>query len=622
MKRYHDVLPVLQEQGIDITPENYKEMIQGIEHVRGSFPYIQELALSVRLLIQWEKQPEQKVLVDIGLPPKPYKFPLAVALAILGRDWPGMSDACFGVIHESGWNIFFGKGFIVPYKGKELGIVIGALEIDSQEKLDILFATKDILLNKLVRAGAGSRAKTYLLAKESRKLAIFEEVKEWLERECPEEYKGGVLGRDGEAVAFIASRSEAYLRERNIPDLAEQILTNYTFLERVRSSGGQVQVWVKNLSSHKEELTGISVSGFARDICFHDCLEAIEQVVTVYNIWFTKEFITEDGIIVFRFEIADPGKKAFPASVLEKIPRAVRKTVERKKTEREKWMKSIGGFEHFLRAIIPFLIEEYKKTEISQIYISPGQTTESSIDFKIIMVVSSKDPSARKSDFLRCVRELESVEGFDVLSVKPPRIYVGEEVNIIDLRADRYAFREIEEIYTIAKTKLKQVFGPFRDFDEGMRRMDMKKLQEVTEELKAIDEKLVRRFYYHLEDFYRAGAPAQEIVEHIKLGVRALGRLNESDSGNIILSKNVFLSVNDEYIPLSTIIVIAYVSSTKIFQECLDVLNNYDVTVSKSDYQQISFIFCRITEKGKALSVGKKQEILQALKQTIGTCIG
>jgi hypothetical protein len=596
-------------------------MIEGIEYVRTTFPYLQELSLSIHLLDTWTKEPNRKVLVDIALPTEPYEFPITVGLGILAADWPGMSDACFGVIHERGWNIFFGKGFIVPYRGKELGIVISALEFDSQEKLNEFLESKDVLLNKLEQAGAGSRAKAYLLAKETRKLSIFQETVEWIEKTCGLEDREGLLGQDGEAVAFIASRSESYLTERQIPDLADQIITNHQFIERVRSSRGQVQVRARNLSSRKEELTGISVSGFARDITFHDCLEAFEEVISTYVIWFTKEFFTDDGIVVFRFEISDPNKKAFAQSTLDDIPGAVKDVVRRKKEERQLWIKSIGGFEHYLRAIIPFLVDEYKKTEISQVYISPTQTRSSHIDFKIILVISSEDPAQRKSDFMRCVRALDSVAGFNILSVKPPKVFVGEEVNIIDLRANRFAFKEIEEIYTITKDILNRVFGPFRDFDEGMRRMDIIKLQEVMKKLQNIDEQLVRRYYYHLEDFYRAGAPEEEIVSQIQLGVRAMEKLSQSDQPYIILSRNVFLPVDKEFIPLCTIIVIAYTSSAGIFQECLDCLNKYDITVSKSDYQQMSFIFCRMTEEGKPLSVGKKRQILTELKQVIGRCI-
>jgi len=121
------------------------------------------------------------------------------------------------------------------------------------------------------------------------------------------------------------------------------------------------------------------------------------------------------------------------------------------------------------------------------------------------------------------VNRLNRITGLSVTSTTQPIAREGREVDIIDVKADTTIFEESEDIYGTIKDCLREEIGDFRDFDEGLRVLDVKRLKELTEMLAAqgVDSKFVRNFYYNTEDFFRVSAPEVEIAAHITLGWRA-----------------------------------------------------------------------------------------------------
>ena len=142
-------------------------------------------------------------------------------------------------------------------------------------------------------------------------------------------------------------------------------------------------------------------------------------------------------------------------------------------------IKSVGGYEHYARAIIPFLMEELKVTGISQVFMSVEKKTEFMMQLKLIVV----SLPSKKTNLNKLIRLLEGHQGIEILSVIPPRLYQKQtEVNIMNLKITLADFVSIAAIFQTIKNILKNLYGQVRDFDEGLRDSDMRSLTDLTAE--------------------------------------------------------------------------------------------------------------------------------------------
>ncbi|GAH63961.1 unnamed protein product, partial [marine sediment metagenome] len=83
---------------------------------------------------------------------------------------------------------------------------------------------------------------------------------------------------EGETFKFFASRSKAYISERSPKDLAMQIINNYKIQQDVLDSKGEIQIYVKNIKTTKEHLTGISVGVFEKDMLLKGIINSISPL--------------------------------------------------------------------------------------------------------------------------------------------------------------------------------------------------------------------------------------------------------------------------------------------------------------------------------------------------------
>jgi hypothetical protein len=608
----------LRKGKIRVPPGRLAQYLKEHRSAGRIFPLGQEQAIFVGLMEKWRLAKDQKTVVFNSRIEDTGSFPTTVSFGVLGFDWPGLSDSCIGVLHQKGWNVAFAKGMVVEHRDQQLGVVIMAVEVHSAEELNRLFEEKEDLAEALSKASIGSLAKAYLIARESRRLETYSRVIEAIERQCPPEHLEGLLGMKGEAVMFFASRPEEYIHERKVNDLVEQILTNYHFLNRVRETGGRPQVWIKNLKTVREHLTGITVVGYDREISLNDCLEAIGHAVPGFKRKFNKEFTTDDGVTVYRLEICDGDGHAFSRKQIQHIRKALVQMATSKKFQRAKWTEATGGFEHYARAIIPFLLREFRSTKIPQVYISMAKATDFFLEFKIIIILSGDRITQEKKVF-QCVEALEAVSGLSVLSTKPPKITGSEGINLLDLRADLDVFADRQVIYESIKDKLGQVIGRFRDFDEGIRILDTKKLSQVREHFKRTGEQLVREFYYRLEDFYRVSASVEELVQQIRMGIQSIRRLARSEAPFVIEGKNARLG-KEAGGRMSTLVCIAFDPKSPAFTWCLGILSTYEVNMSKVEREDGTVLLIQLARDGAALDAAELRQLLRKLRETLVSC--
>ncbi len=571
-----------------------------IRRARSIFPEKEKLYIISELLTRWQRSPKPTLyhFRDIK---RGTKLPAIVPLCILSSDWPGLSNSCIGVLHEKGWNLTYIEALVLEFEKRELGVILLAITIRNKDELRKFTKEKKGLIRDLEVVATGSKAKTSLLAGETKRLQIYGHVVEYIKKTVKTQKEiNGILGDDGEAFKFFSSRSESYLEERNHKDLAQQIITNYRFLETVRKTGGRPQFWIKNIKTKRENLTGISITAFERDISLNDWLEAIYQAVPDYTIKYNKEFVTGDGIVVYRIEMCDKHEKPYAKKKIQDIKRALTKAHISRRMDRVRWMELMGGFEHYMRAIIPLLIKEFSLSRKPQVYMNIAQMTTHVAKFKILTVSNLSAPEETSSGY-QVTEALEMEDGISILSAKPPKKYGDAEVSIIDIGADLDSFTNIEDVYKIIRRCLKNVIGEFRDFDEGMRKLEVTKLIKVKEMLKEYPENFVREFYYRLDDFYRIGAEPEEIAELIRMGIKGLELYISKRNPYVLISKDFATKSGKRFIPNSTILVLVYSSKMKLLSKVLELLHEYEVTLSKIERRDVTVVILRVQEDGKPI---------------------
>ncbi len=480
-------------------------------HTEEQIPLIGEL-LSLR--------EDEKITIIFKILYEKNDYPHIGIVGVAAPDWPGLSQSAIGTLHEKGWNLFRLNGYSLTYKNEKIGVIILAVLLENREEEERFLSQKDEIISNIRSVSTGVSSKTSLLSEEARKLRIYSQVVEEIERI----YKGddieNIVGGNGEAVKFFVARSREYIEERKAEDIARIIINNYSLVKGVREKK-EPQVIIENLWTKKGDFTGITIAWFARDIFLEDCLRALDISVPGYIIKHHKEFTTPDNITVIRIEIVDEEGKPYKMSEIDLIKRNLISTISKRRLRTQEFQIKIGGFEHYARAIIPFLMKEAKETKKSQVFLSVVNASEFRIDFKIILAIYCPQ---KESYGYRCIPYLESIGGLKVYATNPPKQYGDVQVGIFDMSVDLMQFSSIDELYKRIKKGLKDAIGDYRDFDEGMREIDSIKFHEVRRLIPGIEERELREIYFNIEDFYRINSPAEEIAELIKFIYEILRR--------------------------------------------------------------------------------------------------
>ena len=536
--------------------------------------------LRLALLQKWKEKEETVVIF-----PKPEikEYPAIYFVGFLAKDWHGLAAATMGVVTEK-WNIATYWGMTFHYKKEKIGMVIFGIEIENEDKLTEILAERKEIRDKLYKACFKGWRKRILLTHGARKIEIFEEVMELLKQDGKLEYE---LAE--EVTKFFDSRGEEYLEERSPKDLSEIILINYEFIQKMRKAGGKSQVKAKHLRTKREKLTGITIACRERDFSLLLALDAIREVSPL-TIKYNKEFVTPDGISIYRIETDGYQQE-------EKIKKSIMRKLTTRKFERMALKQIPRGFEQYSRAIIPKLIKEYNSSLIPQVYISPELIVPEFIHFKIIVVKNISSPWISKA-----IRELDKIKEFVVLGSEPPKVYQNSELSIFDLKVDTGILEDTESIYSTIREILRKILGEFRDFDEGMRRMDVEKFNEVKRRVKWTNRDLLREIYYGIEDFCRVNASEEEIIEIVKLGVK----LTKSKVPNI------------KWLDMDRKCTLIGISSKKnILSQVLRILAKYETGVSKIQIEDINLLILRIEKEEKSLSHDETDAIIQKITKIV-----
>ena len=608
---------LLNTYSLDITETEAESYIEEIEEFLQNLPLDIQKALLIKLMYESDTDQKDRVITTSTIACRMENHICLTTFGILSPDWPGLSNVCLGVIHAMGWNIHYVNGFTIIRKNRNMGVVIISVRTECEEDYQKLLKQTTTILSRLVNAAQATRGKPNILFEEIRKLLIYSSVISQIENIYQGKNIDAIIGQNGEAVHYFNARSRDYIENRNIIDIAQQIILNYTFIREAHKTS-TIQLHINNFTTKKEgAFTGLTVAGPAQMMNLEDCLKTIELTIPGFILKHNREFTTKEGIACYRIEFVD--QLGHPLSDLEqsRLRRAFSTMVLHKRRDRAQWIESIGGFEQYARAIIPLLLREAQQTHITQVYQSVEKATDLFIVFKIISVVP--EPKMPPKDILNLiVKKIENVNGLHILRVKPSKIYGNALLNILDIKASLADIENTEAVYRLIREKLKEAIGDYRDFDEGMRSIDTTKLKSVQRMMTDIDPTLIREIYYSIEDFYRISTTIDELIAHVRIACDMIQIIEKENNSYDVICKQVGThSKTGELIPQASLGCIAYSHELELLESILDVLGKYDITMSRLERTGKDILICRISEDERPLSNSDLEDICKTIRTLI-----
>lgn len=506
------LIELLKKGKIKISKKEIRTKLKQILDSQQIFPLDQQRLMLLKLIHNYDITKKKEVIIL-----EEYirdKFPATIALGVLAEDWTGMSNSILGIIHHKSRNIQFVKGFTVEYEKKTVGIVIIAFNIYSKKELDIFHKEEKSLVKTIKEAAVGSLSKYILQDEEAVKSEIFVQVLKRIKKIYTGEDIEQLTNENGEVLKFFLSRTRKYLEERKIKDLAEFILENFRCQKFVRSGKADEIIKIKNFETTCEQLTGITFVCKDYSISIEDFLRTLDYVVPDHIIKHHKSFVTSDGLLVYRIEIVDKYGSQLTSSLTSSIEKSFNKIVLAAHNSRFSNIKSVGGFEHFARAIIPFLMDEIERTGITQVFLNVTNKTDFNLEIKAIIVRTMKN----SGKILDLIPRIDKLTGVEISSFIPTKVYRNSFfVDLFKLKIDLSEFLSVREIFDTLRKSIKKEFGQIRDFDQGLRDINILILSKLIEELNDIDKKIIREIFFNFDEMFRIETNFEIMKEVIRM---------------------------------------------------------------------------------------------------------
>jgi hypothetical protein len=484
-----------------------------------------------------------------------------------------------------------------------------AVGLETERDSERMKADLPEITNEMFRLGIGRRAKMLLLAKEAKKLALLSRVVDELASLSTKRELREITKPQGEAAKFFAARTDEYMTAWPPSELAYRVLTNYRLMRKVSGSGGFGSLVVENREAVTGTRTCISIAGRRQDISVEDCLRVLGDTLSVWEQYHLVDFTTKDALLVVHLEVGRGSGKPLSETQQLEVEAQLKDMLAGKRVAWVHAMEARGGLEQYARAIIPFLIKECSKSKIAQVYVSPTTREQAKAGFKIIFVYDSRTESSPPSLLLPDL--LQSIPGIEIESVVPPRTVGEQQFFIINIKADLRRFEDTEAIYSTVKKEIGKVFETFRDFDEGMRRLDTTRLKQIEKELSPEDRSLVARIFYAIDEFSRLNTQIDEMVGLIRLGLAALKQLDAraSHSPRPVLLHEACR--NRDGTTKCELLALALRRGNGI-PSCITALSSRaQVTVSQVSRGEGELIVCRIAgEQGRPTEIDAFQSVL------------
>lgn len=590
---------LLKNKGLDVDLNRIRETISVVDQSQAVFPMVFQRALLAELLLTHQNSGRKEVsLLEQFRHDDGHYTMMLGALAV---DWPGMANSILGIIHHHSQNVLFVKGFTISLHERQIGVVILAFVLPDDGAYNRFVSKKEDLMRRIHDASVGSSSKELLLDDEAVKFEIYTDLVSWLHGHDQVMDEGQTRREEEEALKFISSRSREYLEERKISDLGQQIRDNCKFIERIRLGKATEVIHIKNIKTKFEHLTGITFVCREILISIEDFLKALNYILPECVIKYHKSFVTEDSIFVYRLEITNRYGKPLATPLVKRVSEQLKKMITATYNRGIHQVKAVGGFEHLARAIIPFLMNEFKVTGLSQLFFNSEKRTEFSIDVKMILVT---DPGSDARLF-EIVKHISRIRGIDIKSMIPPKRYGDHlEINILKFSANLAEFQSIRAIFDAVKTQVSALLGkPVRDFDEGIREIDIRVLTELQLTLADMDPALIREIFFNLDEMFRIEASVDLLRVLVQTCSMALATSRRHDNQALLVMHRTVTLLH------KTIFVIVFVRENDMLEGVLDKVAGLDLKLTRFDWHPMAVLVLLLSENGEALSEQKSLDL-------------
>ena len=462
---------------------------------------------------------------------------VVVSFTILGPDWAGLLDGCSGILHSSNMNITYTRGFVVHFDEFRFGLTFFEVSPETVEELHYLMNSREEIVNKLSKVAMKDQAITHLHQESAMRLALFIVITDFIRENYPRENLDAILGEYGEALKFFEARSEQYIRERKVEDIARLIVNNHNFARAVREDMDRLMVDVRNIEFGEDgELTGITLAAALDRLSLGDCFRILEQVEPGFKRKHDKGFFTSDNIGVFRLEICTKDNNPLSEKKIEELTRRLLEAGKDKTG-----VRLAPGVEFIRRKIVPGMVEEERQLKIPQVYIHPHSDSH----IKIVLV-SSGEYSGYALAVASC---LNHQPGFTSVAAETPSTVIYEddseqEVVILDLWVDSREFFgdrrdfNVEDIFDRIDALLMdvpQIGTMLRLFDNTSKVLRRRRFDMVMGcfEDKDYSREHVQQIFARLGDKYILNSAVQpeEVAAVISLGLEMLYNVPEASDG-------------------------------------------------------------------------------------------
>jgi hypothetical protein len=592
---------LLKERRIKPSTRRIKALMNQIDDSQKVFPILHQRAILIHLLDNYESTQKKEVifLEELGGEDLPATF----VLGALAEDWPGMSNSILGIIHHKERNVLFVKGFTLDYEdGKKLGIVILAFQLNTREEYEEFLKEKKEIIAQIKDASRGTTGKYRLLDDEAVKAEIYNKILRRIKEVHHNSDLVKIIEESGEVLKFVSARSREYLEERDIKDLANLVLINYIAQNSIKSGEAGEVIKIKNFETQSEELTGVTFVCKEELFSIEDFLKTLEHIVPGHIIRHHKSYVTRDKILVYRIEIVDRNARPLDLRLIKSIETSMSKLITISCSDKFSKLKSVGGFEHYARAIIPFLSEELKRTELTQVFINVDSKTEFLINIKLLIV----SPKTRKTRIYSLISRLSLVPGIDICSTIPPKVHGKKiEINILKLKINLTEFSSIKEIFNSIKDIVKKIYGDIRDFDEGFREIYIKILNQLLEQLQTVDAMLIREIFFSIDELYRIEVSPNLLLELIRLCSETV---EESRS---ITAEDVLLKY--KHLPGSnrTLAVVSYADHKRLLSRLVQKLKDVNLYFTKIQWEHRSYMIMIISKNNRLVDESLIKELME-----------
>jgi len=540
------LIKLLKNGKIKISQKEIRAKLKKIVDSQQIFPIDQQRLMLLKLLHNYDITKKKEVIILEER--KDGKYPATIALGVLAEDWSGMSNAILGIIHHKLRNVLFVKGFTVKDNDKTIGFVILAFNIQSKHEYEVFHRDKKSLIKAIKEASIGSANKYILQDEEAVKSEIFTNIVKRIRKVYSGNDIEKLLSENGEVLKFVLSRTREYLEERKVKDLVDFIIENFRCQEFIRSGKSNEVIRIKNFVTSHEELTGITYVCKEYIISIENFLKTLDYIVPDYIIKHHKSFVTSDGLLVYRIEIVDKYGSQLTSSLVSSIKKSFNKIFLVAHNSKFSDIKSVGGFEHFARAIIPFLMDEIERTGITQVFFNVTNKTDFNIEIKTILVRKKK----KKEKILNLIPKIDKLKGVDIISFIPTKLYRdGFFVDLMKLSIDLSEFNTIRDIFDTLRKTIKKEFGSIRDFDQGLRDINISILNRLIDELDGIQTKIIREIFFSFDEIFRIETNFELMKEVIKMCYERTLEWNKGVESNVFFNSKKIIGTKKSVIIIS-----------------------------------------------------------------------